>query len=116
MKLIDIGVNLCDDMYKGIYNGKTAHESDVGKVVERAIERHVDKMMITGTCMDDIVEAITLIRELQEKFPNRLYTTVGVHPTRCNEFVSVTSDEAHREKLLEIISENRDIVMVRKQT
>jgi len=112
MRLIDIGVNLCDDMFKGSYNGKEAHASDIQKVIERAIEQNVDKMMITGTCLEDIKEAVQLIRDLGEVFPSRLYTTVGVHPTRCMEFVESGNDEAHREQLLKIIEENKDIVVV----
>ena len=111
MKLIYIGVNLCDDMFKGIYNGKEAHASDMEQVIERALDKHVDKLMITGTCYQDILEAVELIEKLKDKFPNRLYTTVGVHPTRCNEFTP-TNDEEHRNNLLEIVNKHREHVVV----
>lgn len=111
MKLIDIGVNLCDDMFKGIYNGKTAHIADAEQVIERALNKHVDKMMITGTCKEDIVEAIGLIQQLEDKFPNRLYCTVGVHPTRCNEFTS-ENDVQHRNDLLDLINQHRKYIVV----
>ena len=111
MKLIDIGVNLCDDMFKGIYNGKQSHDSDVEQVIQRALDKHVDKLMITGTCYQDILEAVELIEKFKDKFPNRLYTTVGVHPTRCNEF-NPSNDIDHRNALLDIVKKHREYIVV----
>ncbi len=34
-KIIDIGVNLCDPMFKGIYNEKQAHQNDFQNVLNR---------------------------------------------------------------------------------
>ena len=38
---------------------------------------------------------------------DRLYTTVGVHPTRCGEFDASGDPEAHLGALLTMIEENR---------
>jgi len=34
--MIDIGVNLLDDMFFGVYNNKKYHECDLQQVLERA--------------------------------------------------------------------------------
>lgn len=44
----DIGANLTDDMYKGIYNGSKKHEPDVGKVLERAWAAGLEKIFVTA--------------------------------------------------------------------
>lgn len=40
-KLIDIGSNLTDLMYRGIYNGSTKHKADFDLVLKRSIEAGV---------------------------------------------------------------------------
>jgi len=41
----------------------------------------------------------------------RLYTTVGCHPTRCNEFEKDTTPDKYAKSLLALIRENRDKVV-----
>ena len=68
-------------MFRGIYGEKQVHKSDLDKVISRASEMGVEKLMITGTCLSDIKEAAILCG--QETVKNSLYFTCGVHPTRC---------------------------------
>lgn len=63
---IDIGVNLTDRSF----------EKDREQVIEAAINSNVQKLIITGTTIDESLQAI----ELCNDYPERLYCTVGVHP------------------------------------
>lgn len=49
MSFIDIGFNITDDMYQGIYHNKKYHDCDLGIVLERARHLGVDKIVATGT-------------------------------------------------------------------
>ncbi len=63
---IDIGVNLTDSSF-----AKDRHE-----VIEHAISEGVEKLIITGTTLEESIEAV----ELCSQFPDHLYCTVGIHP------------------------------------
>lgn len=80
-KFIDIGANLTDSMYKGIYNGSKKHEPDIQYVLKRSWEAGLSKIIITGGSLKESKEAVELA-----KTDERLFATVGCHPTRCNEF------------------------------
>ncbi|OQS03089.1 deoxyribonuclease TATDN1 [Thraustotheca clavata] len=82
VRLIDIGANLTDPMFVGNYRGKQKHESDLKLIVQRAFENNVKKIIVTGGSLSESKEALRLARE----HPN-LHCTVGVHPTRCSEFL-----------------------------
>jgi TatD DNase family protein len=94
MKLIDIGVNLTDSMFRGIYRGSVAHASDLHLVSARAKTYCIERAIITSTHLKDIPDALELIEESlrrgeEEEDSSKsvsLFTTVGVHPTRCGEF------------------------------
>ncbi|CAO3661568.1 unnamed protein product [Umbelopsis ramanniana] len=68
-------------MFRGEYRGKRAHADDFGYVLERARKAGVERMIITGGSLSESVEALSLA----ETDPH-LYTTVGCHPTQCDEF------------------------------
>ncbi|KAI2805715.1 TatD DNase [Blomia tropicalis] len=59
-KLIDIGANLTDPMFQGIYNGKQSHVPDLKIVIQRAIQNGLDKIIITGGNLDDSRKALEL--------------------------------------------------------
>ena len=46
---VDIAVNLADDMFQGVYNGKEYHDCDITSVLERSMSMGIRKIIITGT-------------------------------------------------------------------
>ncbi|VDK35252.1 unnamed protein product [Taenia asiatica] len=75
-KFIDIGANLTDSMFSGIYNGSQKHAPDLDHVLSRAFNLGMERIIVTAgakaLCCTDA----------------RLYYTVGCHPTRCREFAA----------------------------
>ncbi|CEM38459.1 unnamed protein product [Vitrella brassicaformis CCMP3155] len=111
MAFIDIAVNLTDPMYQGIYHDKQRHEADLQRVLERAKAAGVHKMIVTGGSLEDSQKAIDLCREYDPS-GGVLYCTVGVHPTRCNDFIDkAETPEAHLRALRELVEGNRDRVV-----
>lgn len=81
----DIGVNLTDPVFRGVYHGKKAHQDDLGLVLKRATNAGVTHMLITGGNLQESKEAIRLAQE-ESSTDLGLFATVGCHPTRCTEF------------------------------
>ena len=104
-RMIDIGANLVDPMFtKGVYNEKKRHEPDIDVVLDRALAAGVERIIVTGGSLRESKEALELARTR----PGMLYSTCGVHPTRCNEFVNV---EEHLENLLGLIRSSEGTVV-----
>lgn len=80
MRFIDIGANLTDGMFQGQYMGKAYHSPDVTKVLERAWAAGVEKIIVTAGSLPEAESALALAHT-----DDRLYCTIGVHPTRCKE-------------------------------
>lgn len=49
----DIGANLTDEMFQGIYNGSQKHPSDLDIVLNRAWKSGLDRIIITVGCLSD---------------------------------------------------------------
>ncbi|KAI9220262.1 hypothetical protein BC828DRAFT_383935 [Blastocladiella britannica] len=81
LRLYDIGVNLADPMFRGRYHGKQKHADDFDKVLARSKASGVESMMLTGTTLSESREVLEMTRQYAG-----LVSTVGCHPTRCNEF------------------------------
>lgn len=60
MFISDIGANLTDPMYKGIYNGNKKHKEDLEDVLERSWENDLKKIIITSGSLNDSVEALKI--------------------------------------------------------
>ncbi|KAF9976426.1 TatD DNase [Actinomortierella ambigua] len=93
-RFIDIGINLTDSMFRGLYHGKQAHADDLALVLARAATAGVKKMIITAGTLSEAHEALKLANLGGKYFMPLIwlqnchgyYTTVGCHPTRCKEF------------------------------
>ncbi|XP_033103014.1 putative deoxyribonuclease TATDN1 [Anneissia japonica] len=105
LKLIDIGVNLTDNVFRGLYHGKQKHKDDFLEVLQRALSVGVQKLMVTGGSLKDSKEALDLA-----KTHDSLYSTVGCHPTRCSEFEQEGSD-SYLDDLLGLVKEGQDKVV-----
>ena len=97
-KLIDIGANLLDSVYQGEYNGKKQHETDLDSIFQRAKAVGVEKIIVTAGTQQESQDAITFTQAWGKSMPG-LYSTVGVHPTRCTELEEGASSIA---RLIEI--------------
>jgi len=58
--ILDIGANLTDPMFKGIYNGNKKHKEDLEDVLKRAWENDLKKIIITSGSLDDSIEALQI--------------------------------------------------------
>ncbi|WP_292950669.1 MULTISPECIES: TatD family hydrolase [unclassified Neptuniibacter] len=62
----DIGVNLTDSSF----------DKDRNEVIQQAISQGIERLIITGTTLQESIQAI----ELCQQYPQHLYCTVGIHP------------------------------------
>lgn len=85
-KFIDIGINLTDAQFRGVYHGKQAHDSDLVDVIDRARQSGITKMLITGSTLSDSKEALDLCTKYSQQDVLELYSTVGVHPCQAAEY------------------------------
>ncbi|KAF5280406.1 hypothetical protein FQR65_LT03215 [Abscondita terminalis] len=104
LRLVDIGANLTDSMYTGVYNGSHKHDNDLQYVLERSWANGLSRIIITGGNYEESVKALEI-----SKSDDRLFTTVGCHPTRCLEFES--NPDEYEYKLKELICNNKDKVV-----
>lgn len=104
IKIIEIGANLTDPMFQGVYNGSAKHQADLNNVLERGWSAGLQKVIITcGTIFD--CEQAFQIANTHEK----LYATVGCHPTRCGEFEA--DPDGYMTSLCNQIDQHRDKVV-----
>ena len=60
VSFIDIGANLTDDMFQGIYRGSRKHDADLPDVLQRAWSAGVARIMITGTSLAESRAALAV--------------------------------------------------------
>ncbi|XP_078036376.1 deoxyribonuclease TATDN1 [Augochlora pura] len=105
-KFIDIGANLTDPMFQGIYHGSQKHQPDLDKVLERSWNNDISKIIITAGNIEESKRALEIART-----DDRLFSTVGCHPTRCNEFEENDNPEAYLKSLSDLAVDNKDKVI-----
>ncbi|XP_011691122.1 PREDICTED: putative deoxyribonuclease TATDN1 [Wasmannia auropunctata] len=105
-KFIDIGANLTDSMYQGVYHGSQKHQPDLDKVLERSWKNNLSKIIITAGSVEESKKALEIAR-----IDDRLYSTVGCHPTRCNEFEECGDPEEYLKSLSDLALNNKDKVV-----
>lgn len=106
-KYFDIGVNFTDPMFSGLYHGRQHHQLDLDHVIHRARRFNVSKMLVTGSSYTESLRSI----EICKKYPNYLYSTVGVHPCCVNEFLS--SEDQHLKQLKELALDGKKLGIVK---
>ena len=71
-------------------------------MLDRAFANHVEKIIITGTTLEDSKEVLEMAKN-----SDNLFITVGCHPTRCKEFEqSKTTPDDYFHGLVGLIKEN----------
>lgn len=99
-RFVDIGSNLLDEMYTGLYHDKQRHEGDLSAVLDRAKSCGVQRVICTAGTTTDSRRAFQLARQ----FPELLYSTAGVHPTQCAAFADGAGEDVIR-ALADLIQE-----------
>ncbi|PSS00585.1 hypothetical protein BD289DRAFT_423950 [Coniella lustricola] len=81
-RYIDIGINLADPIFRGVYNGKQRHDDDLAGVVGRARQVGCTKLIVTGSSFKSSKDALTIAKQ----YPGTVYTTAGIHPCSSSIF------------------------------
>lgn len=110
-KIIDIGANLTDPVFRGMYRGKQAHPDDILHILKRACSAGVVGMIVTGGSLHESERAIDICHELNTSYSG-LFATAGCHPTRTSEVESHRDgSDAYFAKLKNLVDSNRDKVV-----
>ncbi|KUJ06580.1 deoxyribonuclease-like protein tatD [Mollisia scopiformis] len=86
-RYIDIGINLTDPVFTGLYYGTQRHPNDLSGVLQRAKEAGCEKLIVTGSDLKESRKAVQLAKE----HPRVIYATIGVHPCNCSQFTKSPS-------------------------
>ena len=85
--LVDIGANLLDPCFNGVYHGTKRHESDFMSVLSRAKAQQVSKVFVTAGTLQESMDALALTKSISSSAENSsfasfptLYSTVGEQP------------------------------------
>ena len=114
LSFCDVGVNLLDDMFAGTYHGKHRHEGDVEDVLARARATGVMEMVVTAGTLEEA----RACEEMCAKYKSmeaadarrrpRMFSTCGVHPTRCGAFKDdPRGADGHLESLMALAREGK---------
>lgn len=57
---LDIGANLTDSMYSGVYNGSKKHDPDLQHVLQRSWAAGINKIIITGGNLEESEKALEI--------------------------------------------------------
>lgn len=116
----DVGMNLSDTMFQGIYHGRKRHNSDLNEVLKRAKSLHVEKMLLTGSSLKESEWTLEKAQKyqsesLEDEDGNKVYPqlacTVGVHPCTVKEFEE--NPDIHLSELSQLIEKYLDTGLVK---
>jgi TatD DNase family protein len=68
--LIDIGVNLSNSRF----------DKDIEQVIERAHSAGVERLILTGTSVEESQAVVAICERFDNQFSGMLWATVGIHP------------------------------------
>ncbi|WVQ96182.1 hypothetical protein IAU59_003285 [Kwoniella sp. CBS 9459] len=89
-------------MFRGSYHGRRKHATDLPLIVGRAKEKGVERILITGTSLEESREALKLAEEYD------LQCTAGCHPTSTSEIAKHPSgEEGYLSDLRSLIEQDR---------
>ncbi|KJZ80314.1 hypothetical protein HIM_00164 [Hirsutella minnesotensis 3608] len=80
----DIGINLADPIFRGVYHGSRRHPDDLDAVIGRARDVGCAKLVVTGSDLKSSREALKLAAE----YPGVVYATAGIHPCSSSVFAA----------------------------
>ncbi|KAA8571368.1 hypothetical protein EYC84_001372 [Monilinia fructicola] len=104
-RYVDIGINLTDPVYSGIYYDTQRHPADLRSVISRAITAGCEKLIVTGSDLEESRKAV----ELSKEHSGVLFATVGVHPCSCLQFTKAPNNpERYLRELEELALEAKD--------
>ena len=97
LRFVDIGANLLEERFTaGIYRGTFRHEPDLVHIWQRAYDVGCRRIILTAGTRHESQQAVQRAREWNAHADNpgiRFYSTVGIHPTRCQqEFIDQQKD------------------------
>ena len=114
LRLTDIGANLIDDMFSGLYHATAKHRPDLHAVLTRAAQHGLSTIIVTAGTYDECKAACELIRQHQQSTPQlQLRTTCGIHPTRTKAFAALSPQQLqqHFDDMGDFIAVHRDAVV-----
>ncbi len=97
MQLCDIGVNLTNNRF----------EDDWQETVARAVASGVEKLIITGTDMQESEEALAQANAL----PTHCYATVGIHPHYAKDAVDENGKPNFQAQMQSLLSDNKAVAV-----
>ncbi|XP_040582276.1 LOW QUALITY PROTEIN: deoxyribonuclease TATDN1-like [Lepeophtheirus salmonis] len=106
-RFIDIGANLTDLMYEGFYNGSNKHSPDLNTVIERSFTLgNLSKMILTAGNLEDSKKSLELAKK-----DDRMFSTIGVHPTRCSELKESKDVRGYLNSFSNIVKQNTNKIV-----
>lgn len=106
-RMVDVGANLTDPMFRGEYRSKQVHEPDVDAVLNRAWTSGLNRIIVTAGTRSQALEAKKFCMK-----DDRLSYTAGVHPTRCLEFEESGDSQSYLNELQELLCSDSRAVAV----
>jgi TatD DNase family protein len=64
---MQVGINLGDPVFRGVYHGRRGHEDDLEQVVQRALDVGCTKLMVTGSDLKESAHAIALAKQFRRQ-------------------------------------------------